>query len=212
MLNVPLASRMGALPQLALGSLCPEETLLVICDMVIGFAEHGALASPRVAALTPAIGQLLEQCRAKGIPAVAFADTHPQNAAEFERYPVHCAEGTDECEILPQLQEIGGYVTIPKNSTNGMLTEAFPQYLQTHPQCRTVLLCGCCTDICVMQFALTLKAYGDTNNHPYRIIVPEALTDTFDGPGHDGDTFHLLALQLMEQAGIELISEVSYGA
>ncbi len=212
MLTIPLAAQMDTLPDLPFASLDAEDTVLVICDMITGFAEHGALSSPRVAACIPDIAKLLSACKTAGIPTVAFADTHPEDAAEFMRYPKHCVIGTDECEIVPRLAEIGGYVTIPKNSTNGALTEAFQAYLQANNNRNTIVLCGCCTDICVMQFALTLKAYGDQNHHPYRIILPAALTDTFDGDGHDGDTFRLLGLQLMAQAGIEIIKEVSYGA
>lgn len=209
--DVP-SPRTKALPVLPLRSLSPDHTLLVICDMVEGFAEHGTLSSPRVQKLIAPIATLLTQCNAAGIPAIAFADTHSADAAEFERYPVHCVKGTDECEIVPELKAVGGYTVVEKNSTNGMLTDAFPAYLKENPQRTTILLCGCCTDICVLQFALTLKAYGDRYNHPYRIIVPDALTDTFDGDGHDGEIFQNLALLLMQQAGIETIKEVSYGA
>lgn len=212
MLSDMLSSQAEALPVLPLSSLSPDSTLLVICDMVEGFADHGALSSPRVRKLASPIAALLTRCNAAGIPTVAFADTHPADAAEFERYPVHCVAGTDECEIVAELKTVGGYTVVEKNSTNGMLTDAFPAYLEENPQRTTILLCGCCTDICVLQFALTLKAYGDHRNRPYRIIVPDALTDTFDGDGHHGETFHNLALLLMRQAGVETIKEVSYGA
>lgn len=212
MLTASLAAQMQELPVLPFAELDADDTILIICDMIKGFAEHGALASPRVAACVPGIAKLLSACKKVKIPAVAFADSHPENAAEFLRYPPHCIIGTDECEIVPKLAAIGGYITIPKNSTNGMLTEAFQAYLQANSHRHTVLLSGCCTDICVMQFALTLKAYGDQNHHPYRILLPAALTDTFDAEGHDAETFRLLALQLMAQAGIDITKEVSYGA
>ncbi|MDD5946766.1 MAG: cysteine hydrolase [Oscillospiraceae bacterium] len=212
MLTVPLAAQMRDLPVLPFDSLDADDTILVICDMITGFAEHGALASPRVAACIPGIARLLAACKEAKIPAVAFADAHPEQATEFLRYPPHCVIGTDECEVVPQLAAIGGYITIPKNSTNGMLTEAFQAYLQANSNRHTILLCGCCTDICVMQFALTLKAYGDQHHHPYRILLPVALTDTFDSEGHDAETFRLLGLQFMAQAGIDISKEVSYGA
>lgn len=212
MLTVPIAVQMQRLPVLPFAKLNADDTMLVICDMINGFAEHGALASPRVAACIPGIAELLTACKNTNIPAVAFADSHPENAAEFLRYPPHCIIGTDECNIVPELAAIGGYITIPKNSTNGMLTEAFQAFLQANSNRHTVLLSGCCTDICVMQFALTLKAYGDQNHHPYRILLPASLTDTFDGEGHDAETFRLLALQFMAQAGIDITKEVFYGA
>lgn len=210
--QISLCFHTESLPNLPLESLAPDRTLLVICDMVCGFAEQGALSSPRVKALVPHITELLRQCNQAGIPSIALADTHPADAAEFDRYPAHCVKGTVECEMIPELKAVGGYTVVEKNSTNGMLTEALPQYLEAHPERTQILLCGCCTDICVMQFALTLKAYGDCHHRPYRIIVPDMLTDTFDGDGHDGTNFHNLALLLMEQAGIEIINEVSYGA
>ena len=40
---------------------------------------------------------------------------------------------------------------------------------------------GVCTDICV------LHTVADLRNRDYRVVVPAAAVETFDGPGHPGD-------------------------
>lgn len=57
-----------ALPDIALSSLDPKTTALIVVDMVNGFAREGALASPRVDAMAGEIAALTEACRRKGFP------------------------------------------------------------------------------------------------------------------------------------------------
>ncbi len=196
---------------LALSSLASDHTLLIISDMENGFCYEGALASSRVAMLIPKIGELLQQCNTAGIASVAFTDAHPQDAAEFSAFPPHCLLETSECEIVPELQAIGGYRLMKKNCTNGLLAPDLLPYLEATASVDTFLLCGCCTDICLLQLGLALKAYYNQHNRKARVIVAASLCDTYDAPGHDAALFHNCALQIMENAGIEIISEVLYG-
>ena len=83
----------------------------------------------------------------------------------------------------------------------------FPEKRE-HATATTYLVTGDCTDICVLQFVLSAKAWHNTRNLPLRILVPTALTDTFDAPGHPADTLGAAALYLMEAAGAELYGDV----
>jgi nicotinamidase-related amidase len=195
-------------PELTLDSLPQGRTALVIVDMVNGFAREGALASPRVEALIPAIARLLEACRDRNMPVVAFADAHPTDSVEFQAYPPHCIAGTSESEMVAELKAVGGYTLIPKNSTNGFLEPAFQAWLQQHPAVDTFLVVGDCTDICVLQFALALKTDFTRRNRNVRIIVPADAVDTFDAPFHPGDFMHVIALNLMLGGGIEVVSRI----
>ncbi len=192
--------------EIEFASLPQGRTALIMVDMIIGFAKKGALSSPRVDLLVPGVVRVLQQAKRLGIPAIAFADAHPEDSVEFLAYPPHCIAGTEESEVVPELQEIGGYTLIPKNSTNGFLEPAFKEWLSAHSQIDTFVVAGDCTDICVIQFALTLKTEFDRQNRPVRIIVPADAVDTFDAPNHDGDFLHVVALNLMMGNGIEVVS------
>ena len=90
---------------------------------------------------------------------------------------------------------------ILKNSTNAFhaidkqLLDGYNEFI----------LCGCCSDICVMQFALSLKTYLNQTNHSAKVKVIKEGVATYDAPYHQAKEYHEMALKLMEQSGIELI-------
>ena len=51
---------------------------------------------------------------------------------------------------------------------------------------------GDCTDICILQFTTTLKAYFNMKNQNRRVIVPIDGVDTYDADEHDGDILHTM--------------------
>lgn len=118
------------LPAIQLKDLQGKQTALVIVDMINGFAREGALMSPRVEGLIPGIVKLSEDCDQLNITKLAFADCHTKASPEFDAYPVHCMEGTNEGKIVDELIEVGGYNLIPKNSTNGFIEEEFQKWLK----------------------------------------------------------------------------------
>lgn len=193
----------------------PSETLndgaaaLVIVDMVNGFLTEGVLSSPRSASVLPACENLLRLANAYQLPTVAFADCHEPECIEFASFPPHCIRGTSESEIAPGLQAIGGYTRIEKNSTNGAITPQFRAWLDTNPQLRRIVVCGVCTDICVMQFCLTLKTLCNQDGRPMELLVPVNAVETYDAPNHNADDFGSAALLLMQQAGITLVQKIA---
>lgn len=195
---------------LQLDSLDYSKTALIVVDMVNGFARAGALYSPRIAALIPAIAELSTACARRNIPQLAFADTHPENSPEFLSYPPHCLAGSEESQLVPELQAAGPFMLIPKNSTNGFLEPAFQDWLAEYQQRDTFIVVGDCTDICIEQFATTLKCSFNRQNRPARVIVPMNLVDTYDFGIHRGDLLHAMALMLMIGNGIEVVKEVAY--
>lgn len=201
---------MGTLPSLPASVLMDGKTALVIVDMINGFLTEGVLASPRSASVLPAVEKLLRFARENNIPAAAFADCHAEDSIEFQAFPTHCLAGTGESEIAPSLCEIGGFNRIEKNSTNGFLTEGFQDFLANHPEYERFVVCGVCTDICVMQFALSLKCFGNQQNRPLEVIVPVNAVETYDAPNHNAELMQVMALQFLAQAGITLTAEVDY--
>lgn len=202
--------QLEALPTLPASLLTDGNTAFVIVDMINGFLTEGVLASPRSASVLPAVETLLHFAKEHKIPTAAFADCHDADSAEFSAFPPHCIKGTSESEIAPSLCRIGGFDRIEKNSTNGFLTEGFQQFLQAHPECKRFVICGVCTDICVMQFALSLKTFGNQTNRPLEIVIPVNTVETYDAPAHNAELMQTMALQFMAQAGITLVKEVAY--
>ncbi len=179
-------------------------TALIIVDMVNGFAREGALKSPRVEGLIPEIAELSKACDELQITKLAFADCHTTTSPEFDAYPVHCMIGTSEGEIVDELWKIGGYTLIPKNSTNGFLEKAFQKWLKENEHINTFVITGDCTDICVQQFAITLKTWFNMQNKRVRVIVPLNTVETYDFGLHDGDLTNVMALYNMMINGIEV--------
>ena len=187
---------------LELSQLDPERTALVIVDMVEGFLRLGALHSERCARHIPAIAQLAHASAGAGIPVIGFRDAHRGTDPELGVFPSHCLEGEVESQIAP---EIRLYVEteFTKNSVNGALEAEFAAWRTREVKRDTFLITGVCTDLCVLQFALTLKAAENHEGRASRLIVPSSHCDTYDLPGHPGDLCHLWALYNMSCNGIE---------
>jgi len=199
---------MEVLPVVKLKDLQPDRTALIIVDMVNGFVREGALKDKRAEGVIPAIAELSKACDRLNIAKLAFADNHTKESPEFKAYPVHCLAGTSESEVVAELKEIGGYTLIPKNSTNGFHEEEFQKWLRENPNVDTFIVTGVCTDICVQQFALTLKTYFNKHNKTSRVIVPVNTVETYDFDMHNGDLMNIMALYSMTVNGIEVVAGV----
>lgn len=198
----------SGLPELPLADLMPESTVLVMVDLINGFTRTGALRSPRVEALIPAVVDLIIACNQAGILRLAFADHHHESSPEFMSYPVHCLSGTDEAEVVDEIKTIGGYQLFPKNSTNGFLETEFQRWLQENPSIDSFIVIGDCTDICIQQFAITLKTWFNCKDQKARVIVPVNLVDTYDLGPHQADLMNVMALFNMLGNGIEVVKQI----
>lgn len=197
------------LPDINLTDLDQKRTALVIIDMINGFAKEGALKSSRIEAIAPAIAKLSALCDQLEIQKVAFADCHPEESPEFASYPVHCLKGSYEAEVVDEIKNIGGYELIEKNSTNGFLEEKFKMWLVKNKHLDTFILTGDCTDICVLQFALTLKTWFNMKNIKTRVIVPIDFVETYDLGMHDAELMNVMALYNMIINGIEVVKAIN---
>ena len=195
-------------PLLDLDSLNANETALIIVDLINGFAKEGALKSPRVSSLIPAIRDLSQKCIKEGIAILAFADSHSIDSPEFLSYPVHCLAETSESQVVDEIKELGEFKVVAKNSTNGFLEPVFQQWLKQNAHIKNFIVVGDCTDICIEQFSLTLKCNFNRQNSQSRIIVPINMVDTFDLGIHYAELMNIMALLFMQNSGIELVSAV----
>lgn len=187
-----------------------KNTAFIIVDMINGFAKEGALSSPRVEKIIPRITELSKTCDELNIIKLAFADCHTKASPEFDAYPEHCMTGTFESEIVDEIKDIGGYKLIAKNSTNGFLEEKFQKWLNENSNLDTFIITGDCTDICIQQFAITLKTWFNMQNRKARVIVPIDAVETYDLGMHDGELTNIMALYNMIINGVEVVSTVKF--
>lgn len=192
----------------SLSSFEKGHTGLIVVDMINGFATEGPLSSSNTAEIIAPVAKLMKACREQKIPMVFFADTHTGESPEFGSYPVHCMAGTSQSCPVQELEAVGGYTLIPKNSTNGFLEPAFDKWLKEHPEITCFLVVGCCTDICIQQFALTLKTEFNRINRSSRVVVPVSMTATYDAPGHPAALIELASYLNMQTSGVEIVSDI----
>lgn len=185
-----------------------DNTVLIVVDMVNGFAREGALKSDRVEGLIPEIEELSKMCGKLGMKKLAFADCHTEASREFGAYPPHCMKGTSETELVEELKRVGGYLMIPKNSTNGFLEVQFQEWLKKNPNVHNFIIVGDCTDICIEQFSVALKAYFNMQDRDSRVVVPINAVDTYDLGLHNGDLMNVVAAFMMMGNGVELVSRI----
>jgi nicotinamidase-related amidase len=193
-------------------SLEKDKTALFVIDMVDGFVKSGPLSSPRVAAIVNNIAELNK--KTKGFNKVFFLDHHEKDSQEFRYFPAHCVKGTEEAELIDELRteysEGSETYYIEKNSTNGFHSEGFQKWLQKYEDViDNYIITGCVTDICVLQFALSLKSYFNEKNINKRIILPKNCVDTYDGGSHDGYLMNLFALYNMYVSGMEIVENIN---
>ena len=195
-----------------LQSLDKDKTAVFIVDMVDGFVYSGALSSPRVAAIVNNIAELNE--KTKGYKKMFFLDCHEDNSQELMYFPHHCVKGTNEVELISELktEHSNGPETfyVEKNSTNGFFSNGFQEWLKKYEnEVDNFIVTGCVTDICVLQFTLSLKAYFNEKNKDKRVIVPMDAVEFYDVGSHDGNLMNLFALYNMHINGIEVVEKIN---
>ncbi|WP_182806944.1 cysteine hydrolase family protein [Mycoplasmopsis gallopavonis] len=87
-----------------------------------------------------------------------------------------------------------------KQTTNGffnVLSDLWQNYQE-------IIITGCCTDICVMQFALSLKGYLLSQKKDNEVIIYEEMVSTYDGPNHEASFFQTSALEILKLAGVKI--------
>lgn len=201
--------QMENLPALNISELETERTVLVVIDMINGFVREGALKSEHAEGIIPEISRLMKMCQAKGIPIIAFADAHTQASPEFDSYPAHCLAGSSESEVVEELKAQAEFTLIPKNSTNGFLEPKFQEWLSENPGIDRFVVVGVCTDICVQQFAVTLKTWFNRQDRRARVIVPANAVDTYDLGSHNRNLMNCLALFGMIGNGVEVVGRIA---
>lgn len=136
---------------------------IVFVDVQKDFID-GALCSKKAQELTPYIVDAAKLCKANGYRLYATMDTHGKDyrdTLEGRRLPVaHCVEGTEGWFIDDRLAKVlDGNCTIVQKRTFGSLdlAEVIAEDFRDGGL-EEIVLCGFCTDICVISNALLLRA------------------------------------------------------
>jgi nicotinamidase-related amidase len=216
-------------------SLAGRTAGLVVVDEVNGFATVGAGAlapsAPdaqisRMIVETDGLARQFVEC---GRPVAVLLDSHADDRPE-PPYPPHCVRGTGEDELVPELawleQQpratlfrkdcINGFVGSIDLATgsNRMIDWVNGQRLDT------IVVVGICTDICVMDFVLTLLSARNHGMMPTLadIVVFEPGCATYDlsvetaaslglppSAAHPQALAHYLGLYFMASRGAILV-------
>lgn len=192
-------------------------------DMTNGFCHEGALSSPRVKNIIPAVVDVFQAAHALGVrDFILPQDCHTAEAAEFAYFPPHCQAGTREAETIPELTRLPFadlYKIVSKNSLSAFFGTSLEAWLDAQKSLQVAIIVGDCTDFCVYQLAMGIKLHALANNNSrLRVIVPENAVQTYDTPvsvakeigilPHDGDVLHLMSLYQMALSGIEVVREL----
>ncbi len=151
---------------------------LLLIDTVRGFLEEGhpLFCGPRARRIIPAIQRLVSQEAGKGTHIVFVCDHHAVDDPEFHQFPPHCIEGSTETELVPEIAGING-VMVPKQRISAFDGTALQQTLKERGVTELVI-CGVCTDICVMHTVADARSLG------YAVEVPADCVASFDEKKH----------------------------
>ncbi len=215
---------------------------LVIVDAVNGFCTVGA-GNLAPAAPNAQVDRMVEHAAALARrfadahrPILALLDTHQPGVPE-RPYPPHCEKGTGEellVEPLAWLDDEPNATLIAKDCINGFVgaIEHSSHHGLHHnkvidwvnvSRLETVLVTGICTDICVMDFVLTMLSARNHRLMPSLkdVVVLEPGCATYDLPreaasslglpataAHPQEATHHVGLYLMASRGAILAGEV----
>ncbi len=224
----------------ALGGFDPASmrTGLVIVDEVNGFAKVGCgplapqAPNAQVDAMVDETDRLARRFVDEGWPVAAFLDSHHPDRPE-PPYPPHCIAGTGADELvadLKWLEDGPGVALIRKDCINGFVGAIDPATGANRitgwiadGDLEAVLVVGICTDICVMDFVLTLLS---ARNHGLagrlaEIVVHEPGCATYDLPkdvalslglpetaAHPQAEAHHMGLYMMASRGARLVDRL----
>lgn len=151
---------------------------VLVIDMLKGFCHEGypLYCGKSVGAIIPGIINLIGEETGKGSRIFFIADSHQPDDLEFKMFPPHCISGSPESEIIDELAGYAGE-RINKQRYSAFFNTSLDEKLkQLQPE--KLIVCGVCTDICVMH------TVADARNRDYPVEVPVECVTSFDPEAH----------------------------
>lgn len=177
--------------------------IVFVVDMINGFAKEGALSDKDILKIVPDIQYMLDNVH----PSIFICDSHDLSSREFQAFPLHCIKNTEESKVIDELQPYAKKIIL-KNSTNAFVSEGVQKFVQEElSSYQDIVIVGCCTDICIMQFALCMNTYlNEHEMNDKRIIVPINMVETFHIPNvHESMKWNEVACDLMLANAIRVV-------
>lgn len=183
--------------------------VLFIVDMNNGFCNNGNLADPDIKKIIPNIINWVTIYRMRGAQIVNVNDKHTEGSVELKRYAMHCHNDEESKTVSELYDQVKDAKEFYKNSTCALFAPGMMDYLMDLVDLERVVIVGCCSDICIQNFAIALRNFFDELNMDIEIVVPFDAIDTFNIPNvHERDKVNLLASKEMERNGIKLIRKL----
>lgn len=157
-------------------------------------------------------------------------DVHAADTPEYP-YPGHCIKGSGEELLVKKLRWLNGTPGVTdsvKHCINALIgTMRFGggngviEWIVKH-QLEVIVLSGFCTDICLLEYALTLMSIKNMRQLQFLekvVVIPDACA-TYDLPlevaeslgdpslAHPSEIFHHMGLALMQKSGIILADNI----
>jgi nicotinamidase-related amidase len=231
--------------QLGTYPLGDRPTGLVMIDEVNGFCTVGAgnLAPPtaddQIARMVAESDRLARRFAEAGWPILAYLDTHEPGRPE-PPYPPHCERGTGEENLVPELtwlESCPSAKLIRKDCINAFVGSIEPSFHGRHGEhhnklidwinvnrIEVIVVVGICTDICVLDFVVTLVSVRNHGLAPtlQDVVVYEPGCATYDLPreaaealglpptaAHPKAATHHMALYVMAARGAVLADRLA---
>ncbi|MFV0254721.1 MAG: isochorismatase family cysteine hydrolase [Erysipelotrichaceae bacterium] len=180
--------------------------LLVVVDLVNGFINEGALHDNQIKTIIPECKRLIGEFLNAGHEVVAFRDCHNSDDEEFLDYPTHCLRGSNEAEFVDEIKEYEDQmIVIDKQTTNGFTAEDFQKDIKKYSQMDEIVVVGCCTDICVLQFVMEMVIMHCHFDLKYQLVVPKDACSTYQLEDHNRDDFNAKAYDLMLKNNVKVV-------
>tara|TARA_Y100000588_G_scaffold56518_2_gene54229 strand:+ start:3793 stop:4338 length:546 start_codon:yes stop_codon:yes gene_type:complete len=158
--------------------------VVLIIDMVRGFLENGNLyCGDDARKIIPSLTKLLDSEVKKNSDLIFICDSHELGDLEFQMFPIHCLSGSSETELIPELAKYSG-LRIDKKRYSAFYETELTNHLERLKPSK-VIVCGVCTDICVMH------TVSDARNRDYNVVVPTDAVASFDLDAHNWAIVHM---------------------
>lgn len=214
-----------------------KKTGLVLVDLVNGFCTVGAgnlapqVPNQQIVVMVKEGVRLAKEFSARKWPMLAFLDTHYPDKPE-PPYPPHCIVGTGEENLVPDLEwlEKDPYATIKrKDCINGFIgsmekdgSNVLIDWVKAN-EIHTVLVVGICTDICILDFTVTVLSARNHGLIPPlgEVVVYSQGCATYDLPvnvaktipgafPHPQEETHYMGLYFSKSRGAQIVNKVSF--
>ena len=160
---------------------------VIVVDMQNGFMRpDGTLyCGDHAREIIPRIAVRVEREKAAGAALFFTQDSHTANDREFEMFPPHCIEGSEEECIIDELVPLAQDAQIVKKRRYSAFFETELAAMLDELAPDKVVVMGDCTDICVLHTVAGLR------NRDYPVEVPADCVASFDPQQHEWALGHI---------------------